>query len=243
VKLADRLVVCITSDGLHVPYGWRGKSAFRYADAVGAAGGPARRAGRAGVDDTALQLFAEHGVAGTSLQMIADAMGVAKSAVYHHYKTKDEIVLGVLAPLLDELPRVVDRARAHRSRAAQVDAMLIGLVDLAVGYRARYAVITRDPYVVALLGRQARLREWWEDAVELLVGPQPDLEHLVAVTMLIGALPAPVSDDMLPDSDPADPAELRAAMLASARRLLQLPRRATRTADPSELVGGIGTRR
>jgi AcrR family transcriptional regulator len=31
--------------------------------------------------DAALDLFAEHG--GTSLQMIADAIGITKAAVYH----------------------------------------------------------------------------------------------------------------------------------------------------------------
>ena len=34
-----------------------------------------------------------HGSGGTSLQMIADAIGVTKAAVYHQYRTKDEIIL------------------------------------------------------------------------------------------------------------------------------------------------------
>ena len=41
----------------------------------------------------ALDLFSRHGVGGTSLQMIADEIGVTKAAVYHQYNTKDEIVL------------------------------------------------------------------------------------------------------------------------------------------------------
>ena len=40
-----------------------------------------------------LQLFAQQGVGGTSLQMIADAVGVTKAAVCFQFKTKDEIVL------------------------------------------------------------------------------------------------------------------------------------------------------
>jgi AcrR family transcriptional regulator len=38
---------------------------------------------RTQVIEAALALFAEHGIDGTSLQMIADAMGVTKAAVYH----------------------------------------------------------------------------------------------------------------------------------------------------------------
>jgi AcrR family transcriptional regulator len=35
------------------------------------------------IASAATALFAEHGVGGTSLQMIADAIGVTKAAVYH----------------------------------------------------------------------------------------------------------------------------------------------------------------
>ena len=40
-----------------------------------------------------LELFAQRGVGGTSLQMIADAIGVTKAALFYQFKTKDEIVL------------------------------------------------------------------------------------------------------------------------------------------------------
>lgn len=75
--------------------------------------------GRTGVTGTALRLFAEHGVAGTSRQMIADAMGVAKAAVHHRCRTKDGILLGVLAPVLDALPGVLEQAGTRRGRRAE----------------------------------------------------------------------------------------------------------------------------
>ena len=53
----------------------------------------ARSAAQTRILVAALDLFAEHGVSGTSLQMIADALGVTKAAVYHQFKTKDEIAL------------------------------------------------------------------------------------------------------------------------------------------------------
>ena len=40
----------------------------------------------------AQKVFGQHGVGGTSLQMIADEIGVTKAAVYHQYNTKEEIV-------------------------------------------------------------------------------------------------------------------------------------------------------
>ena len=54
-----------------------------------------RTAAQTRVLDAALKLIAEHGVSGTSLQMIADAMGVTKAAVYRQFKTKEEIVIAI----------------------------------------------------------------------------------------------------------------------------------------------------
>jgi len=42
------------------------------------------------------RLFASNGFATTSIDDIADAAGVAKGAVYHHFKSKDEIFTRVL---------------------------------------------------------------------------------------------------------------------------------------------------
>src|SRR5574342_292361 len=67
--------------------------------------------------EAALALFAEHGISGTSLQMIADELGVTKAAVYHQYNTKDEIVLAVAEVVLTGLEAALTRAEAERSRS------------------------------------------------------------------------------------------------------------------------------
>src|SRR6516164_4397770 len=60
--------------------------------------------------DVALDLFADHGVSGTSFQMIADEVGVTKGAIYHQFGTKDAIVLGVLEVQLQPLEEAVEEA-------------------------------------------------------------------------------------------------------------------------------------
>src|SRR6476660_7536017 len=67
--------------------------------------------------EAALVLFSEHGISGTSLQMIADAVGVTKAAVYHQYNAKDEIVLAVAEVVLAGLEAALNVAEAERSRA------------------------------------------------------------------------------------------------------------------------------
>src|SRR5512142_2936154 len=63
----------------------------------------------------ALDLFARHGVGGTSLQMIADKIGVTKAAVYHQFKTKDEIVVAAAQAEIARLEQVMDAAEAERT--------------------------------------------------------------------------------------------------------------------------------
>ena len=62
---------------------------------------------RARILDVALELFSEHGYEKTSLREIADRLGVTKAALYYHFKTKDDIVRGIVekmaAPLDDAI--------------------------------------------------------------------------------------------------------------------------------------------
>jgi len=37
------------------------------------------------------RLFAQHGVAGTSLQALADAVGLSRTSIYHYVRGKDEM--------------------------------------------------------------------------------------------------------------------------------------------------------
>ncbi|WP_162002520.1 TetR/AcrR family transcriptional regulator [Streptomyces sp. CB01881] len=51
---------------------------------------------RARIIVVALELFSEQGYEQTSLREIADRLGVTKAALYYHFKTKDDIVHGIV---------------------------------------------------------------------------------------------------------------------------------------------------
>jgi AcrR family transcriptional regulator len=57
-----------------------------------------------------LTLFARQGYANTSLRQIADELGVTKAALYFHFKTKEDIVTGILTGYLDGLNALIDDA-------------------------------------------------------------------------------------------------------------------------------------
>ena len=176
--------------------------------------------------ETALELFTRHGVEGTSLQMIADALGVTKAAVYYHFKTKDEITEAVAEPALRRLRTVVREATALRRRGAQVDHVLAGVVDLAIRHRALAAVFSTDPGVARALERTLHDEENVKECLtELLVGPGENPAAAVAAHValagiaLAGGSPALAA---VPDE------ELRAYLLEVGRRVLGRPRRVSR---------------
>ncbi|MEW1696668.1 TetR/AcrR family transcriptional regulator [Streptomyces sp. NPDC093249] len=58
------------------------------------------------IQDVALDLFAEQGYEKTSLREIAERLDVTKAALYYHFKTKEDILVGIFEDLtrpMDEL--------------------------------------------------------------------------------------------------------------------------------------------
>src|SRR4051812_17159868 len=106
----------------------------------------------------AFDLFAEHGVGGTSLQMIADTIGVTKAAVYHQFNTKDEIVLAVAESELAHLIAIIDAAEAEPSEVRAREALIDGIVDLAVERGRKAYAVQRDPVIVRYFAQHPPFR-------------------------------------------------------------------------------------
>ena len=59
--------------------------------------------------DAARGLFAEHGFAHTRIEQIAEAAGVSKGALYHHYRDKTEVLAAVYEDLARHMAEAVLR--------------------------------------------------------------------------------------------------------------------------------------
>jgi AcrR family transcriptional regulator len=174
-------------------------------------------AAQARVVDAALLLFGEHGIAGTSLSMIADAIGVTKAAIYHQYNTKDEIVLAVAQVVLAGLEAAVTAAEAERSRARAREVLVAGMIDLAVERRRMASVIQRDPVMLRFLEDHAPFRRVMERANRVLMGATFDARARVRAAALASAVAGSVLHPLAGDL-PDD--VLRAELLRQCRRLL-----------------------
>ena len=168
----------------------------------------------------AVDLFTTHGVSGTSLQMIADAVGVTKASIYYQFKTKDEIVLAVAEADLAQLEEAVQAAEAETDPAAARDVLLVRLVDLAVEHRHMVGIIQNDPVMVRLLEEHQPFQLLMERLYRVLVGDHSAVDGRVPAAMLSAAISGAVSHPLVSDLD--DDA-LRANLLGIARRFLHLP--------------------
>jgi len=169
--------------------------------------------------DAALALFAEHGIGGTSLQMIADAIGVTKAAVYHQYNTKDEIVFAVAQAVLARLDAAATAAEAERSRTRAREVLIARMIDLAVEHRRMASVLQQDPVMLRFLDAHEPFRRVMVRVNRVLMGGVSDAGARVQAAMLAAAIGGAVIHPLVLDLDDET---LRSQLLKQVRKLLPL---------------------
>jgi AcrR family transcriptional regulator len=185
----------------------------------GPLGSAAYTAAQTRIIEAALVLFAEHGIGGTSLQMIADAIGVTKAAVYHQYNTKDEIVLAVAELLLARLEAAVTAAEAERSISRARTVLVAEMTDLAVERRRMASVLQRDPIMLRFLEEHEPFRRVMERVNRLLMGGASDARGRVLAATLAAAIAGAVIHPLVLDLDDQS---LGAQLRKQVRKLLPL---------------------
>jgi len=95
--------------------------------------------------ETAQRLFMDRGYDATSLQMIADEMGLTKAAVYYHFRAKREILHAAMQPGIRRLEALLDEAAAMRGRRSRIDHLIDGFVGFLVQNRHYAAMASTDP--------------------------------------------------------------------------------------------------
>lgn len=168
--------------------------------------------------DVAVSLFTRHSFAGTSLQMIADELGFTKAAIYHHFRSREQLLGAVLDPILTELRAVVEAAEIRRTPHARADHMLSGYADVAVRNRALVAVLASDPSVISALQQRPDCRDLIARQLRLLAdvetGPAGEIKAAMVFAGMAGAV-GPMGVDTDDDS-------LRAHLMDASRRALGL---------------------
>jgi AcrR family transcriptional regulator len=175
--------------------------------------------------EVAVDLFTRHSYAGTSLQMIADELGFTKAAIYHHFRTREQLLAAVLEPILDELRTVIESAEIRRTPHARAEHMLSGYAGLAVRNRGLVAVLAADPSVATALTERPDWGDLIKRQLALLADVDPGPAGAVKAAMVFAGMAGAAG----PTGANLDDEVLREHLVDAGRRTLSLraPRRAT----------------
>lgn len=160
-----------------------------------------RRRGRPGNDmesvlQTSVRVFTERGFDSTSMEDLASALRLSKSAIYHHVSSKDDLLRIALDRALDGLQSVAAEAQALEAPAVErLELLMRGSVRI---------LLERLPYVTLLLRvrgntlveRRAlsRRREFDRYAADLIRQAQEDgdirtdIDEVITARILFGVV-------------------------------------------------------
>jgi AcrR family transcriptional regulator len=167
--------------------------------------------------DAALALFAEHGVHGTSLQMIADRIGVGKAAVYYQFRSKEDIALEVLRPSIEDMARVIRIAEVLPDLQQRRAVAVSGLIEMAVRHRHLAVFFYGDPVIDQMVLTRPEFSVVATRLRELLEGPERRTADRIAFTVFFAGVGRAASHPEL--SDIAD-ADLHRILLDLSERIL-----------------------
>jgi AcrR family transcriptional regulator len=165
------------------------------------------------IQDVARDLFARQGVQRTSLQDIADELGITKPALYYHFASREELVRSILVPMIDEGERFV----ADQENGGNTDAreLLGGYFDFLYRHRHDLMLLLAEIPMLVDLGLIDTVLSWRERFGKLVFGPKPTLTQAARAVIAFGGL----QDCCLQFPD-APVGELRTASLAGAMAAL-----------------------
>lgn len=167
--------------------------------------------------DAAVALFAEHGVHGTSLQMIADRVGVSKAAVYYQFPSKEGIAMEVIRPSIEDIARVIKIAEALPDPQQRRAVAASGLVEMVVRHRRLAVVFYGDPAIDQLVMTEPDFKAVADRFRDLLEGPDRHDVDRIAFSVFCSGVGRAAADPELADIDDAD---LHRALLELTGRIL-----------------------
>lgn len=104
--------------------------------------------------EVAARLFVDRGYKGISMREIAQAAGLSKAGIYHHFRDKESLFLAVLTANLQRIERLIEAACQEQSSArARLHAILTGIFALPPAQRAIIRLASQE---MAALSPKAR---------------------------------------------------------------------------------------
>lgn len=158
--------------------------------ATGEGSPPPRRDGRSTntrerIREVALQLFVQQGFSGTTLQDIADRLGLTRAALYYHHPSKDHLVASLVEPAKQDVDAFLARAVED---PPPVRELLEGFFDLNYRHRLIFLALVRDPTGLGSVDAEGWVPRLAAQAQRLLAGEQPTPDRRIRAVVAISGL-------------------------------------------------------
>jgi AcrR family transcriptional regulator len=157
--------------------------------------------------EAALTLFAERGFAATTTAEVAEATGAAEGTIFHHFKSKDGLLLAVLEKVRDDVAGVVGDVAAGAASAAGIDllASVIGVFFLLAETKPRELKLVLRGHTYEVASERPAARALLEQTYESFAGAlteaialgvedgtirpvRPENEAMLVLAMLTGVV-------------------------------------------------------
>ncbi|KOG45473.1 TetR/AcrR family transcriptional regulator [Streptomyces decoyicus] len=131
----------------------------------------------------AVEVFIERGYDGTSMEHLSKAAGISKSSIYHHVRSKEELLHRAISRALDGLFGVLEEPGALQGRA----------IERLEHVTRRVAEVLMDelPYVTLLLRVRGNT-----DTERWAMGRRREFDHEVSALLKQAAAAGDLRDDV-----------------------------------------------
>ncbi|MTD15173.1 TetR family transcriptional regulator [Nakamurella sp. YIM 132087] len=151
--------------------------------ANGGVDAPAANSRTEEIRQVAAQLFEQSGYSATTMSDIASAVGLLPGSLYHHFESKEEIAVGILAGLDQDLTRLIGEVSGRlgtdtpedqlREVARQITALSLRSGAALRLYSYAAPTVATEKFRSAVHLNAPALQKLWKRAVDDLV-PTPD---------------------------------------------------------------------
>jgi AcrR family transcriptional regulator len=152
--------------------------------------GPApRRDGRSTdtrerIREVALGLFIRQGFSRTTLQDIADQLGLTRAALYYHHPSKDHLIASLVQPAKDDIDAFLEQA----DPSTPTREVLAGFFDLNYRHRHVFLALIRDPTGLGSVDAEGWVTQLASRAQQLLAGDEPTNQRRMRAVVAINGL-------------------------------------------------------
>ncbi|MGW4023996.1 TetR/AcrR family transcriptional regulator [Streptomyces sp. NPDC005009] len=169
------------------------------------------------IQDVALELFAEQGYEKTSLREIAEHLDVTKAALYYHFKTKEEILVGIFEDLSRPIEDLIEWGR-HQPHSLETKQEIIRRYSEALaGAAPLFRFMQENQATIRELSIGEMFKTRMLGLRDILMDPDADLVDQVRCVSALFTMHAGMH--VLQDTE-SDPEERRKAVLEVAIDLI-----------------------